>query len=130
MGSATPVVVISTPVVAPSATPEEYVSDVGSYPCGPLGFSFNLGEGKIFLAWTPDGAHLVFNYYAGGKVRVRDVVKRNIFTGIWLVDAAGSRLEMLVDANPSRQSQYGTMPTYRRTAPSLSMQAVSIPSRP
>ena len=107
VGSATAGVVTGTPTVAPSPTSEDFISDVGSYPCGPLGFSINLGEGKIFLAWTPDGAHLVFNYYAGGKVRVLDVVKWNIFTGIWLVDAAGSRLEMLVDANPSRESQYG-----------------------
>ena len=92
----------SAPTAAPSPTAEDYISDVGSYPCGPLGYSINLGEGKIFLAWTPDGAHLVFNYYAGGNVR-----EWNIFTGIWLVDAAGSRLEMLVDANPSRESQYG-----------------------
>ena len=93
---------ISTPTVAPSPAPEDVTHDVGSYPCGPLGLSDNLGEGKIFLAWTPDGAHLVFNYYAGGSVR-----ELNIFTGIWLVDAAGSRLELVVDANPSRESQYG-----------------------
>ncbi len=93
---------ISTPTVAPSPTPEDFISDIGSYPCGPLGFSINLGEGKISLAWTPDGAHLVFNYFAGGSQRYW-----NIFTGIWLVDSAGSRLELLVDANPSRESQYG-----------------------
>ena len=104
MRSAAEVQAKSTPTVAPSPTSEDFISDVGSYPCGPLGFSINLGEGKIFLAWTPDGAHLVFNYYAGGEV---GFYERNIFTGIWLVDAAGSRLEMLVDANPSRQSQYG-----------------------
>ncbi len=102
VGSATPVVVISTPTVAPSPTPEDVTHDVGSRPCGPLGYSINLGEGKIFLAWTPDGAHLVFNYFAG-----KDERDWNILTGIWLVDAAGSRLEMLVDANPSRESQYG-----------------------
>ena len=104
VGSATAGVVTGTPTVAPSPTAEDFISDVGSYPCGPLGFSINLGERKIFLAWTPDGAHLVFNYYAGGEV---GFYERNIFTGIWLVDAAGSRLEMLVDANPSRESQYG-----------------------
>ena len=107
MRSTKEAVMISTPTVAPSPAPEDVTHDVGSYPCGPLGYSINLGEGKIFLAWMPDGAHLVFNYYAGGKVRVRDVIKWNIFTGIWVVDAAGSRLEMLVDANPSRESQYG-----------------------
>lgn len=104
MQSATEGVEISTPTVAPSPTAEDFISDVGSLPCGPLGFSINIGEGKIFLAWTPDGANLVFNYYAGGEV---DSYERDIFTGIWLVDAAGSQLAMLVDANPSRESQYG-----------------------
>ena len=62
VGSATPVIVISTPTVAPSPTPGERIFIDASYPCGPLFVPSNLGLYRLVLAWTPDGTHLVFNY--------------------------------------------------------------------
>ncbi len=65
----------------------------------------NLGMYRLVLAWTPDGTHLVFNYLPVDEVaRGGSVID---YTAIWQVDAAGSRLEMLVDTNPGHDSQYG-----------------------
>ncbi len=104
--SAMPIEATITPTVAPSPTPEDYVSDVGSYPCGPLGLSFpNLGAERHVLAWTPDGAHLLFNYVSVEGKRLDHSPYDH--TAFWRVDAAGIKLDMLVDANPGHASEYG-----------------------
>ena len=100
------VAVASTPTVVPSPTPGERVFDVErSYPCGPFGWiDYNLGMNRLVLAWTPDGAHLVFNYLPAdyyGSVEIP------YHTAFWRVDAAGSRLKMIVDANPGQGSMFG-----------------------
>ena len=104
--SAMPIEATITPTVAPSPTPEDYVSDVGSYPCGPLGLSFpNLGAERHVLAWTPDGAHLLFNYVSVEGKRLDHSPYDH--TAFWRVDASGIKLDMLVDANPGHASEYG-----------------------
>ncbi len=94
-----------TPTVAPTPTPGGWVVDDVHSICGPLGFMFRLmAIYRLVLTWTPDGTHLVFNYLPAGEIRWRDYTD---LTGIWVVDASGSRLKMLVDANPGHASQYG-----------------------
>ena len=105
VGSATPAVVISTPTVAPSPTPGERIIIDESYSCGPLFMPSNLGMYRLVLAWTPDGTHLIFNYLPVDEVARGGFVFD--YTAIWQVDAAGSRLEMLVDTNPGHESQFG-----------------------
>ena len=54
------------------------------YPCGPyMGRSFGV-RSDHFLAWTPDSSRVVFIH---GTV-------------IWVVDAEGTKLHRIVDANP------------------------------
>ena len=104
--SATPVAEQSTPTVAPSPTSEGRTIINGSYPCGPLGLSFpNLGAERHVLAWTPDGAHLLFNYVSVEGKRLDHSPYDH--TAFWRVDAAGIKLDMLVDANPGHASEYG-----------------------
>ena len=105
VGSATAGVVTSTPTVAPSPTPGERIIIDASYSCGPLFMPSNLGLYRLVLAWTPDGTHLVFNYLPVDEVARWGSVFD--YTAIWQVDAAGSRLEMLVDTNPGHESQFG-----------------------
>ena len=72
------------------------------YPCGPA-----MGDGEDyhdqFLAWTPDGEHLILHhapvgssgpYYYMGKA-------------IWAVDNNGTRLRMIVDTNPGYGARFG-----------------------
>lgn len=102
---ATEAVVTSTPTVAPSPTPGERVFIEESYSCGPLFIPSNLGMYRLVLAWTPDSTHLVFNYLPVDEVaRGWSAFE---YTAIWQVDAAGSRLKMLVDTNPGFESQFG-----------------------
>ncbi len=96
----------STPTVVPSPTPGERVFDVErSYSCGPFGWiDYNLGMDRLVLAWTLDGAHLVFNYrpadyYGSGEIPYH--------TAFWRVDAAGSHVILIVDANPGQGSMFG-----------------------
>ena len=104
--SATPVAEQSTPTVAPSPTSEGRTIINGSYPCGPLGLMLpNLGAERHVLAWTPDGAHLLFNYVSVEGKRLDHSPYDH--TAFWRVDAAGIKLDMLVDANPGHASEYG-----------------------
>lgn len=98
---------ISTPTVAPSPTVGDRIINGEHYICGPVGHIwFNTALIKLVLAWTPDGARLVFNYLPAEDLSrsAEDVFS---YSAIWLVDAAGSQLHMLVDANPGHESQYG-----------------------
>ena len=65
------------------------------FPCGPQsdGFGFPPSEEVPghFVDWTPDGSHLIFD----------DV------TAVLMVDAAGTRLQRVVDANPGHQFGHG-----------------------
>ena len=97
----------STPLVEPSPTLDEIIiNGEGGYACGPRGTVFpNLGAERHFLAWTPDGTHLIFNFVSVDGRGLDESPYDN--TAFWLVDAAGSRLDMIVDANPGHVSEYG-----------------------
>ncbi len=102
-----PLAVQSTPTVAPSPTPGEKIALDGiSYACGPLDMRLGiLRENRVFLAWTPNGTELVFNYLPVEDASL--LIYPFNTTAIWLVDAAGSRLQMLVDANPGHEMTFG-----------------------
>ena len=60
---------------------------------------------RLSLAWTPDGSSLVFNYASalGSKASFSP----NFHTAFWVVDAKGTRLDMLIEANPFHESHHG-----------------------
>ena len=65
--------------------PTEVVEGTGGGPCGPIGGAlFRVMPPPHFVDWSFDGAHLTFD----------DV------TSVRVVDAAGTRLRQIVDANP------------------------------
>ena len=69
-----------------------------SYPCGPINSqdgSWELAQSPISLYWTMGGLQIVFDQLALGS------------STIWTVDADGSRLRMVVDANPGPKEQQG-----------------------
>ena len=79
------------------ACAEEHVETIATvefnYPCGmylngPRPDSYH----HQFLAWTPDGRHLIFN---GGR------------TAMWMVNAEGTSARMLIDINPGQPAKYG-----------------------
>ena len=61
-----------------------------AYPCGPSAYPGSVYQDS-FLEWTPDGSHLIFR--AG--------------TTIGVVDAIGTNLRTLADANPGSELMYG-----------------------
>lgn len=101
VGTTPAVIVVPTATYIP--TPATAPDDDPDYPCGPLGMEGpKLDSLRYTLAWTRDNAHLVFNYPAlSGESWV------GISSGIWIVDATGTRLSMIVDSNPGHQSAYG-----------------------
>ena len=60
--------------------------------CGPFSFGNPWLIHEHFLHWTPDGSHLIFSY---GR------------SGIWVVDADGTQVHRIVDANPGDIFEYG-----------------------
>ena len=85
----------------PKPTPQRTVSpapETGSettvFPCGATGpeeEDYFSPFSDLFLEWTPDGQQLMFSHG----------------TAIWIADAAGTQLRMLVDANPRGDFHYG-----------------------
>ena len=98
---------ISTPTVAPSPTVGDEIINGKHYICGPVGhISFHQALIKLVLAWTSDGTRLLFNYLPAEDLLLW-VDDEYYFSAIWLVDAVGTQLHMLVDANPGHESQFG-----------------------
>ena len=60
--------------------------------CGPFSFGVPWTHYDHFLEWTPDGSHLIFDY---------------AWSGIWVVDAEGTQVHMVADANPGEFFKYG-----------------------
>ena len=61
------------------------------HPCGPQQFPSDSSPDGRFIAWTPDGSHIVFD---DG-------------TRVMMVDVAGTRLDTVVDANPGQRFDFG-----------------------
>ena len=98
---------ISTPTVAPSPTVGDEIINGKHYICGPVGhISFHQALIKLVLAWTSDGTRLLFNYLPAEDLLLW-VDDEYYFSAIWLVDAVGTQLHMLIDANPGHESQFG-----------------------
>ena len=96
----------STPTVEPSPTIERTGINGKHYHCGPSGHVFpSRAIERLSLAWTPDGSSLVFNYASalGSKASFSPY----FHTAFWVVDAKGTRLDMLIEANPFHESHHG-----------------------
>lgn len=107
-----------TPTAEPSPTPmtpriSVFNSSGGSIfsQCGPH-YSAGLHRSTEdltpnFLKWTPDGTRIVFDDPRGGPNR-REVPDPRTTSDIYLLDAGGSSLRRIVDANPGYTSVHGT----------------------
>ena len=60
--------------------------------CGPFSFGVPWTHYDHFLEWTPDGSHLIFDHAS---------------SGIWVVDAEGTQVRKVADANPGELFKYG-----------------------
>lgn len=108
----------------PSPTPNEPsptpIIPINHYPpadavnsnpnCGPsTGHIFFAERGDVIpdiLRWTQDGTHIILDDPQGGRgFGGRDPTPRST---IYLVDAGGTRLRRIVDANPEYVSLHGT----------------------
>ncbi len=79
-----------------SRSEEEHGPGFNPYACGPLIVRDWLPRpSSSFLSYTPDGAHIVFSTVKVGN-------RSSGFTAsvLYIVDVDGSRLRLLVDANP------------------------------
>ena len=96
----------STPTVEPSPTIERTGTHGRHYHGGPPGHVFpSRAIERLSLAWTPDGSSLVFNYASalGNKASFSPY----FHTAFWVVDAKGTRLDMLIVANRFHESHHG-----------------------
>ena len=72
------------------------------YACGPLRvWSWTPRPSTSFLSYTPDGAHVVFSSLPEGSTGIN----RFAASALYIVDADGARLRLLVDANPVEGSR-------------------------
>ena len=100
-----------TPNVGSYDSPNTSAGNIGSS-CGPYNSSHTTiaDYSPNFLRWTPDGDRIIFDHTEGdsSRSRHRPGGDPQASTGIYLVDAGGARLRMIVDANPGYISVYGT----------------------
>ena len=69
--------------------------DLPNYPCGPADVRWRPVPSSDYLSWTPNGEHIVFTFFKGGIKGIRETA-----SALHIVDVHGSRLRLVVDANP------------------------------
>ena len=66
-----------------------------NFPCGPADRVWRPLPSNDYLRWTPNGEHIVFTYFKGGRGHPEEV------SSLYIVDVHGSRLRLIVDASPA-----------------------------
>ena len=66
-----------------------------NFPCGPADRVWSPAPSNDYLSWTPNGEHIVFTYFKGGRGQPEKV------SSLYVVDVHGSRLRLIVDASPA-----------------------------
>ncbi len=99
-------IAIVVPTATPYPTPDTAPDGEPSFDCGPLGMAGpHAASERLTLAWTPDSTQILFNYAPTDRQQYDG--KPLFLSAFWMVDAAGTRLQMLVDSNPGYYSAYG-----------------------
>ena len=75
--------------------------DLPNYPCGPADVRWSPAPSTHYLGWTPNGKHIIFSFVEGSRPSFTRTAH-----SLGIIDVRGSRLRLVVDANPV-ESYYG-----------------------
>lgn len=80
--------------VAEDVYTDNHVHEYHNFPCGPADKVWAPQPSNDYLSWTPNGEHIVFTYINVDMGFAWDS------SSLYIVDAHGTRLRLVVDANP------------------------------
>lgn len=81
---------------------DNHIHEYHNFPCGPADKVWAPQPSNDYLSWTPDGEHIVFAYFKEDFGFPEEV------SSLYIVDAHGTRLRLVVDAHPL--AEYYGMP--------------------